>query len=84
MFIFIFIFIYTNSLSGYLTVFDRYHNGNDQELGQLRGFGHIGFLVDDLSAACAWLEERGVAFKKKPADGNMRDIAFVYDPDNYW
>jgi lactoylglutathione lyase len=26
----------------------------------------------------------GVAFKKKPADGNMRGIAFTYDPDNYW
>lgn len=62
----------------------RYHNGNDQDQGQLRGFGHIGFLVDDLTSACAWLESQGVTFKKKPTDGNMRDIAFAYDPDNYW
>lgn len=62
----------------------RYHNGNDQDQGQLRGFGHVGFLVDDLNAVCTWLESKGVAFKKKPQDGNMRDIAFAYDPDNYW
>jgi catechol 2,3-dioxygenase-like lactoylglutathione lyase family enzyme len=49
-----------------------YHNGNDQDKGQLRGFGHIGFLVDDLDAACARLEAHGVTFKKKPADGLMR------------
>ena len=38
----------------------------------MRGFGHVGFLVEDLDAACAYLEEQGVAFKKKPAEGNMR------------
>lgn len=50
----------------------RYHNGNDQDEGQLRGFGHVGFLVEDLDAACAYLEEKGVSFKKKPQDGSMR------------
>ncbi len=30
------------------------------------------------------MESKGVAFKKKPSDGNMRTIAFAYDPDNYW
>lgn len=63
----------------------KYYNGNDtHEEGMVRGFGHIGFLVDDLDAACQRLEEKGVAFKKKPADGMMRGLAFVYDPDNYW
>ena len=62
----------------------RYHNGNDTDENQLRGFGHIGFLVDDLDAACADLESKGVVFKKKPADGVMRGLAFAYDPDNYW
>ena len=62
----------------------KYHNGNDQDQGQLRGFGHTGFLVDDLTSTCVYLEQQGVSFKKKPTDGNMKDIAFVYDPDNYW
>ena len=30
------------------------------------------------------MEKQGVVFKKKPADGNMRGIAFAYDPDGYW
>lgn len=62
----------------------KYHNGNDQDQGQLRGFGHTGFLVDNLTESCAFMEQEGVLFKKKPTDGNMKDIAFVYDPDNYW
>lgn len=63
----------------------KYHNGNDQDAGQLRGFGHVGFLCDDLDAACAKLEEAGVAFKKRPSEGQMRGIAFAYSPvDNYW
>jgi lactoylglutathione lyase len=34
---------------------------------------------------CEYMEkEKGVSFKKKPSDGNMRGIAFAYDPDNYW
>ena len=61
-----------------------YHNGNDEDNGQIRGFGHTGFLVDDLDGACQWLEENGVAFKKKPQDGNMKTLAFAYDPDGYW
>lgn len=62
----------------------RYHNGNDQDADQLRGFGHIGFLVEDLDQACAFLEANGVVFKKRPQDGTMRGLAFAYDPDNYW
>lgn len=62
----------------------KYHNGNDEENGALRGFGHTGFLVDDLDGACEWLEQQGVTFKKKPTEGNMRNIAFAYDPDGYW
>ena len=62
-----------------------YHNGNDEDIpnGKLRGFGHVGFLTDDLDGACAALETEGVVFKKRPTEGNMRGLAFVYDPDGY-
>ena len=26
----------------------------------------------------------GVRFKKRPEDGQMRNIAFILDPDGYW
>jgi len=44
-----------------------------------QGFGHIGFLVDNLAETCDRMEkDHAVAFKKKPHDGNMRSIAFAY------
>jgi catechol 2,3-dioxygenase-like lactoylglutathione lyase family enzyme len=64
----------------------RYYNGNDidpvdgsnplPQPGQekVRGFGHVGFLVNDLDAACEYLESEGVSFKKKPAEGSMRGL----------
>jgi lactoylglutathione lyase len=62
-----------------------YYNGNDQDKDQVRGFGHVGFLVDDLEAACAEFDAAGVQFKKRPEEGGMRGLAFVYSPvDNYW
>jgi len=56
------------------------HDGNAQP----QGFGHIGFIVDNLDEACVAMEANGVKFKKKPSDGNMRGIAFAYDPNGYW
>jgi lactoylglutathione lyase len=58
----------------------KVHDGNAQP----QGFGHIGFLMDNLEEACASMEAAGVAFKKRPQDGNMRGIAFAYDPNGYW
>ncbi|KAJ7895262.1 lactoylglutathione lyase-like protein [Mycena olivaceomarginata] len=58
----------------------KYHNGNDQP----QGFGHICISVDDLEAACARFEEKGVSWKKRLTEGRMKNIAFVLDPDNYW
>jgi len=58
----------------------KVHDGNTQP----QGFGHIGFILDDLSGACAKMEADGVVFKKRPQDGNMRNLAFAYDPNGYW
>ncbi|GAA6002951.1 hypothetical protein JCM10207_001915 [Rhodosporidiobolus poonsookiae] len=58
----------------------KYANGNDEG----RGFGHVAVAVEDVEAECARLTKAGVAFKKRPEDGKMRHIAFIYDPDRYW
>jgi len=64
-----------------------YHNGNDSVFDgepAPRGFGHIGFLVDNLDEFCGLLEQAEVEFIKKPNEGTMRNIAFVKDPTGYW
>mmetsp|Transcript_40754 Transcript_40754/g.49437 ORF Transcript_40754/g.49437 Transcript_40754/m.49437 type:complete len:387 (-) Transcript_40754:386-1546(-) len=58
-----------------------HHNGNVEPN---RGFGHIGYLVDDVYAASAELEANGVEFQKKPDEGGMKGLAFAKDPDGYW
>jgi lactoylglutathione lyase len=58
----------------------QYHNGNEDP----KGFGHLGITVDNVEAACERLEKLGVEFKKKPQDGKMKNVAFVFDPDKYW
>merc|ERR1712048_1007066 len=55
------------------------HTGNTDP----QGFGHIGFLVDNLDAMCDELEAAGVEFVKKPKEGKMPGIAFVLDPSGY-
>jgi lactoylglutathione lyase len=61
---------------------DFAHNTGNTE--PTKGFGHIGFLVDDVDAACAQLEPMGYGFVKKPGDGKMKGLAFAKDPDGYW
>jgi len=58
----------------------RYHSGNEEP----KGFGHTGFLLDDLGSFCKGLQAQNVSFKKLPEDGKMRGIAFAIDPDGYW
>lgn len=58
----------------------HYHNGNSEP----QGYGHICFTVPDLDAAVAWMDKNDVTFQKRPEDGNMKHIAFVRDPDDYW
>lgn len=57
-----------------------YHTGNDGK----SGYGHLAISAPDFDAAIAWLDENNVPFKKRPEDGRMSNIAFVYDPDGYW
>ena len=54
----------------------KYHDGNAQP----QGFGHICLSVDDIEAACARLEEKGVGWKKRLTDGRMKNIAFLLGP----
>ena len=57
-----------------------YANGNEE--GR-RGFGHTGFLVDDVYTFSGELEAAGVAFHKRPDEGGMKGLAFAKDPDGY-
>jgi lactoylglutathione lyase len=58
----------------------RHFNGNEE--GR-QGFGHIGFLVDDVYAACDKIRDFGYGFRKEPDGGAMKGLAFCYDPDGY-
>lgn len=57
-----------------------YHSGNSDP----RGFGHICLSVPDVHVACARFEKLGVPFQKRLADGSMKSLAFIKDPDGYW
>lgn len=60
---------------------DFHHfNGNEDDK---KGFGHIGFLVDDVYAACDSIREMGYGFKKEPDGGTMKGLAFARCPDGY-
>lgn len=47
------------------------------------GYGHIGFLTDDLDPTCDEMDAAGVEFTKKPLQGKMRGLAFIKDLDGY-
>lgn len=57
-----------------------YYNGNEENR---QGFGHIGFLVDNVYDACDAIRPLNYGFRKEPDDGSMKGLAFAYDPDGY-
>jgi len=59
----------------------QHFTGNEENR---KGFGHIGFIVDDVEQCCSELEKLGHGFKKRPDGGNMKGLAFALDPDGYW
>jgi lactoylglutathione lyase len=58
----------------------KHNNGNEENK---QGFGHLGFLVDNVYDACDALRPLGYGFRKEPDAGNMKGLAFAYDPDGY-
>ena len=59
----------------------KHYNGNTEPR---KGFGHVGFLVDDVFSKCEELKKAGVKLVKGPSDGTMLGLAFAEDPDGYW
>lgn len=54
-------------------------DGQSENYGGGRNFGHLAYRVDDIYAACQHLMDMGVTINRPPRDGNM---AFVRSPDN--
>ena len=53
-------------------------NGETEDYGGGRNFGHLAFRVDDIYALCAHLQALGYTIHRPPRDGHM---AFVRSPD---
>ena len=54
-------------------------NGETEELGNGRNFGHLAFAVDNIYDYCDNLLKKGVTINRPPRDGYM---AFIKSPDN--
>jgi len=53
-------------------------DGNTEDYGSARNFGHLAFRVADIYATCARLQAMGYTIHRPPRDGHM---AFVRSPD---
>jgi lactoylglutathione lyase len=53
-------------------------NGNVEDYGGGRNFGHLAYEFDDIYAICQHLSDMGVIINRPPRDGSM---AFVRSPD---
>ncbi|MBY0577676.1 MAG: lactoylglutathione lyase [Burkholderiales bacterium] len=73
------------------SVIELTHNWDVNRYEKGTAYGHIALSVQDIYAACAALEAKGVRLVRKPgamahapADGGDPDIiAFIEDPDGY-
>ncbi len=54
-------------------------NGQVEDYGNSRNFGHLAFAVDDIYKKCAELMDMGITLNRPPRDGYM---AFIKSPDN--
>ncbi|KAJ9609054.1 Lactoylglutathione lyase [Cladophialophora chaetospira] len=59
-----------------------YYNGNGNS--KPRGFAWICIAIDDLVAACEYLDRKGVVWIKRLSDGPGNTYAIMTDPDGYW
>lgn len=53
-------------------------NGNVEDYGSGRNFGHLAYRVDNIYEICQKLMENGVTINRPPRDGYM---AFIKSPD---
>ena len=54
------------------------YNGDPEDYGSARNFGHLAYEVDDIYGLCQRLMDGGVVINRPPRDGKM---AFVRSPD---
>ena len=54
-------------------------NGETEELGNARNFGHLAFAVNNIYDYCDNLLKKGITINRPPRDGYM---AFIKSPDN--
>jgi lactoylglutathione lyase len=67
------------------TVIELTHNWDTRSYDLGNGFGHIALAVDDASAACEEIRQRGgnVVRDAGPMKHGTTVIAFIEDPDGY-
>lgn len=66
--------------------FEGYHNGNSTENGAIQGYGHTCVSCKDPETFCKEIESEfgdKVTWLTKWNQGNMKNLAFIRDPDGY-
>lgn len=65
--------------------FEGYHNGNSTDGGAIQGYGHTCVSCTDPAKFCKEIENEfpDVEWSVKWNQGNLKNLAFVRDPDGY-